>query len=153
MTKYKVTKEFMDGLVSWRDKKCLDVTRGYGFVYLDDLEVLPSVVKAWWLYDNTSIERNNRLIAIISWLNGENMFDVETPKYIVRSNSADREGGYWYVFIRKDTGGSPSWPTNGLAELTYIRDYATEFDTYEEAKSWANLHQVVVEIDKYGDEV
>lgn len=149
MKQYKVTQEFMDNLVAWRDKKCLDVTRGYGFVYLDNLDKIPYVVKAWWLYDNTSIERNRRLIAIISWLNGDEVFEVEkSHRYIVRSDSADKEGGYWYVFVREDTGGSPSWPSNGLAELTYIRDYATEFDTYEHAKEWANSHQVVIEVDE-----
>ena len=154
MKKYKVTKEFMDNLVAWRAKKCLDVTQGYGYVALSDLAKMPAVVEAWWLYDNTSIERNSRLIAIISWLNGEDVFEVEKPrKFVVRSDSSDREGGYWYVFVRENTGSSPSWPTNGMAELTYIRDYATEFDTYREASGWANSHQVVVEVDADGKEV
>lgn len=152
--KYKVTQEFMDKLVEWRDKQCIDVTRGYGFVYHDDLAKVPPVVKAWWLYDNAAMECNSRLITIISWLNGEYVFEVEEPhKFVVRSDSADKEGGYWYVFVREDTGGSPSWPSNGLAELTYIRDYATEFNTYEEAKEWANSHQVVIEVDEEGNEV
>ena len=74
MKQYKVTQEFMDNLVAWRDKKCLDATRGY---YLDNLDKIPYVVKAWWLYDNTSIERNRRLIAIINWLNVDEVFEVE----------------------------------------------------------------------------
>lgn len=143
MKKYKVTKEFMDNLVAWRAKKCLDVTQGYGYVALSDLAKMPSVVEAWWLYDNTSIERNSRLIAIISWLNGEDVFEVEqSNKFIVRSHKADEDGDYTYVSVSGE-----------LTDATYMRKDATKFDTYEEAKSWANSHQVVVEVDEDGKEV
>lgn len=154
--KYKVTKEFMDKLVEWRGTRTLDTTTGdfLSHVAPKDLDSLPSEVETWWYSVGNSMERNRRLIAIISWLNGEDVFEVEKPrKYIVRSDSSDREGGYWYVSVREGTAGSPSYPANGLAELTYIRDYATEFDTCEEAKEWTNSHQVVVEIDEYGKEV
>lgn len=142
MKKYKVTKEFMDELVAWRDKQCIDVTRGYGFVYHDDLAKVPSVVRAWWLYDNASIERNRRLIAIIQWLNGEDVFDVEEPhKYVVRANTPDSDGDYWYVSV-----------SYGFATTASTLPRATKFDTYEEAKEWANSHQVVAEVDEYGNE-
>ena len=143
MTKYMVTKEFMNELVEWRDKKCLDAPRGYGFVYSNDLNVIPHVVKAWWLYDNTSIERNNRLIAIVSWLNGEDVFDVEAPhKFVVRTDTFDSGGDYWYVSVNH------GWLTTVCASPR-----ATKFDTYEEAKEWASSHQVVVEVDEDGKEV
>lgn len=143
MKQYKVTKEFMDELVAWRDKKCLDVTLGQGFVYSSDLDKVPPVVKSWWLYDNTSPERNSRLIAIISWLNGEDVFEVEEPRYAVRSASADESGAYAYVYIFR----------GGLTGYVYSYTDATKFDTYEEAKEWANSHQVVVEIDEDGKEI
>lgn len=137
---YKVTQEFMNELIEWRDKKCLDATRGY---YLDNLDKIPYVVKAWWLYDNTSMERNNRLIAIIQWLNGEDVFEVEEPhKFVVRSDKSDRDGDYTYVLVER-----------GMNATAYLSSYATNFDTREEAQEWANSHQVVIEIDEYGNEV
>ena len=144
MAKYKVTKEFMNELVEWRDKKCLDAPRGYGFVYSNDLNVIPHVVKAWWLYGNTSIERNNRLIAIVSWLNGEDVFDVEAPhKFIVRSEKPDEYEAYTYVVVSRQ----------GVTITSGYRSNATKFDTREEAQEWANSHQVIIEVDKNGKEV
>lgn len=156
MKKYIVTKEFMDELAEWRDTLNIDPTSGDKVTYVmpQDLNAMLSLMSKWWVEDMNPIERNSRLSAIIQWLNGEEVFEVEKPrKYIVRSDSSDREGSYWYVSVREGTAGSPSYPANGLAELTYIRDYATEFDTCEEAKEWTNSHQVVVEIDEYGKEV
>lgn len=140
MKKYKVTKEFMDELVAWRDKKCLDVTRGQGFVYSSDLDKVPSVVKSWWLYDNTSPERNSRLIAIISWLNGDEVFEVEKPsKFVIRSEKPNWDGDYWFVRFKE-----------GMDDTTTHLSKASKFDTYEEAKEWANSHQVVVGVGSEG---
>lgn len=139
MKQYKVTKEFMDEIVAWRDKQRTDATRGYGFVYLDNLDKIPYVVKAWWLYDNTSMERNNRLIAIISWLNGDEVFEVEKPKFIVRSDKTDSYGDYTYVVVK-----------GGTTATSYFLSNATKFSTREEAQEWANSHQVVIEVDSEG---
>ena len=139
MKQYKVTQEFMDNLVAWRDKKCLDATRGY---YLDNLDKIPYVVKAWWLYDNTSIERNRRLIAIISWLNGDEVFEVEEPKFVVRSDKTDSYGDYTYVVVK-----------GGTTATSYFLSNATRFSSYEGAQEWANSHQVVIEIGAEGNEV
>jgi hypothetical protein len=137
--KYKVTKEFMDEIVAWRDKQRIDATRGYGFVYLDNLDKIPYVVKAWWLYDNTSMERNNRLIAIISWLNGDEVFEVEKPKFVVRSDKTDSYGDYTYVVVK-----------GGTTATSYFLSNATKFSTREGAQEWANSHQVVIEVDAEG---
>lgn len=40
-----------------------------------------------------------------------------------------------------------------MATTTYYRSEATMFDTYADAKEWANSHQVIVEIDEDGNEV
>ena len=136
MNKYKVTKEFMDELVTWRDKQCIDVTRGYGFVYHDDLAKVPPLVKAWWLFDNTSIERNKRLIAIVSWLNGEDVFEVKKQhKFVLLNAYPDTYGEYTYVEVN-----------GGIAQPVYLLEYATKFNTQEEALEWANSHQVVVDV-------
>ena len=112
--KYKVTQKFMDELKQWRDVNNLDALN----------------------------ERNNRLIAIVQWLNGEDVFEIEKPrKFVVRSGHTDRDGDYNYVKV-----------FNRIASPVHSQ-YATKFDTREEAQEWANAHQVVVEIDEDGNEV
>ena len=144
--KYKVTKEFMDKLVEWRDKYDLDATSGKNYNYINgnDLDELPAVVVAWWWVNNQyPMERNNRLIAIISWLNGEDVFEVEEPhKYVVRADTPDSDGDYWYVSV-----------SYGFATTACTLPRATKFNTFEEAESWANSHQVVIEVDDNGKEV
>lgn len=142
---YKVTQEFMNKLIEWRDYEGIDATSGKNYNYINDndLDELPAVAEGWWVYDNDPIERNNRLIAIIQWLNGEDVFEVEEPhKFVVRSDKCNYIGDYTYVAIR-----------NHMTTITLILSSATKFDTREEAQEWANSHQVVVEIDEDGHEV
>lgn len=156
MTKYKVPQAVMDDLDTLKDRS--DLSSIYGT--LSDIKYSKALQE--WVYDSENTLKREQ--AVIDYaIHRKDNFEVKAPtwaivskkadRYIVRSDSADGEGGYWYVFIREDTGGSPSWPANALAELTYIRGYATEFDTYAEAKEWANSHQVVVELDEYGNEI
>lgn len=143
--KYKVTNEFMDKLVEWRDKYNLDATSGITLSYMvsSDQAVLPHVVVLWWETSQNPMERNNRLIAIIQWLNGEDVFEVEAPhKFVVRSDKKDYDGCYAYVAVENDM---------TTAAYTFVN--ATKFDTLEEAQEWANSHQVVIEIDEDGNEV
>lgn len=142
---YKVTQEFMNALIKWRDDNSLETKTGYMYeaVYGDEIQRLPDIVDIWWTMLSTSIERNNRLIAIIQWLNGEDVFEVEAPhKFVVRSDKYNYIGDYTYVAIR-----------NCMTTTTRILSSATKFDTREEAQEWANSHQVVVEIDEEGNEV
>lgn len=142
--KYKVTKEFIDKLVEWRDDECIDATSGKNYNYINDndLDELPAVVEGWWVYDNDPIERNNRLIAIIQWLNGDEVFEVEEPhKFIIRSEKPNWDGDYWYVIFKE-----------GMTDTTTHLSKATKFSTREEAKEWANSHQVVIEVDADGKE-
>lgn len=142
--KYKVTEEFMNELIDWRNYENIDTTSGRNYAYLceDNLEEMPRVVDAWWLEDNNPIERNKRLISIIQWLNGEDVFEVEAPhKFVVRSDKKDHDGYYAYVAVENDM---------TTAAYTFVN--ATKFDTLEEAQEWANSHQVVVEIDEEGNE-
>ena len=143
--KYLVTQEFMDKLSKWRNDDDINVTSGksYNYINHNDLENLPDVVFAWWVDDKKPIERNNRLIAIIQWLNGEDVFEVEEPhKFIVRSDKSDRDGDYTYVMLEFD-----------MTTTAYFLSSATKFDTREEAQEWSNSHQVVVEIDAERNEV
>ena len=141
--KYKVTKEFMDKLVEWRGTKTLDATSGdrYNYVGASDLDALPKVVKRWWLEDKNPMERNRRLIAIISWLNGDDsVFEVEEPhKFVVRSENTDSYGDYTYVVVK-----------GGTTATSYFLSNATKFSTREEAQEWTNSHQVVIEVGSEG---
>ena len=136
--KYKATKEFMDKLVEWRGTKTLDATSGdrYNYVGASDLDALPKVVKRWWLEDKNPMERNNRLTAIISWLNGDEVFEVEKPKFIVRSDKPSRNGEYVYSHVYDE-----------ITAYSYSPSNATKFSTREEAQEWANSHQVIIEVD------
>lgn len=143
---YKVTQEFMDELIKWRDLRHLNMENEsyYATFKHQDFRALNGVVMEWQLEDESPIERNKRLIAIIKWLNGEDVFEVEAPhKFVVRSEHTDRDGDYIYVGV------------DYYIFATYRCDLncATKFDTREEAQEWANSHQVVVEIDAEGNEV
>lgn len=134
---YKVTQEFMNELIKWRDADW-----GTPFI-VQDLTWLPVIVSSWCFENESPIERNNRLIAIIQWLNGEDVFEVEAPhKFIVRSDKKDHDGYYAYVAVENDM---------TTAAYTFVN--ATKFDTLEEAQGWANSHQLVVGIDEDGNEV
>lgn len=143
---YKVTQEFMNELIEWQRTRNLYPSEENKFSNVSsvDINCLPNVVQYWWSeHETTSIERNNRLIAIIQWLNGEDVFEVETPhKFVVRSDKKDYDGCYAYVAVENDM---------TTAAYTFVN--ATKFDTREEAQEWANSHQVVVEIDEDGNEV
>ena len=143
---YKVTQEFMNELIYWRDSYNLDYKTSWPYAFVDGSNVseFPEVVEDWWVDSNEPIENNNRLIAIIQWLNGEDMFEVEEPhKFVVRSDKNYTDGTYAYVIV-----------DNGISGKSYYDvSLATKFDTREEAQEWANSHQVVVEIDAEGNEV
>ena len=142
--KYRVTQEFMNELIKWRDYMNLDAKAEFVDTFVDgqDIQKMPGLVDAWWTDYYDSIENNNRLIAIIKWLNGEDVFEVETPhKFVVRSKEIHSDGYYSYVKV--------------VDKMALHTDYnlAMKFDTREEAQEWANSHQVVVEIDEEGNEV
>ena len=143
--KYKVTKEFIDELVAWRDERSLDATSGSVFTTVGtrDLDYLPNVAHRWRSDTNEPIERNHRLIAIIQWLNGEDVFEVEKPhKFVIRSEKPNWDGDYWFVRFKE-----------GMDDTTTHLSKASKFDTREEAQEWANSHQVVIEVDEEGKEI
>ena len=132
--KYVVSQEFMNELEEWKKRGNTDVY----FVGSYDISMLPDYVKRWWNYPEiNNFECNNRLIAIIRWVNGEDVFEVEKPKkWVVRSKDADALGRYGYLDCYDYV----------LTGNIYERTRATKFDTKEEAESWANSHQEVVEV-------
>lgn len=79
MKKYKVTQGFMNELIKWRDQRNINALNGgfYAAFRGQDFRALPLIILEWHLEDEDPIERNNRLIAIVQWLNGEDVFEVE----------------------------------------------------------------------------
>ena len=132
--KYVVSQEFMNELEEWKKRGNTDVY----FVGSYDISMLPIDVIRWWDYPEiNNSEQNNRLIAIIRWVNGEDVFEVEKPKkWVVRSKEHD--GQYFY--------GKLLLANNNTVFMGYSFANATRFDTKEEAESWANSHQEVVEV-------
>ena len=136
--KYVVSQEFMNELEEWKKRGNTDVY----FVGSYDISMLPIDVIRWWDYPEiNNSEQNNRLIAIIRWVNGEDVFEVEKPKkWVVRSKETDNKGNYMYGYIV---------PNERLKymEMAYGKYPSAYFDTKEEAESWANSHQEVVQVE------
>lgn len=140
--KYVVSQEFMNELVEWRDDirhEWFDKKDDGKWLNSADISDLEGIAEDWWLDTEISDnESNNRLIAIIRWVNGEDVFKVDKPKkWIVRSKLKDDDGDYWYVSNNK-----------GLTDRHFYEKNATKFDTKEEAESWANSHQEVIEVEE-----
>ena len=135
--KFKISKEVYDALVEWRDAHNL----GHAHIDGGDLLRLPTFILNFWLELGISQnEANNRLIAIIRWVNGEDVFEVEKPKkWVVRSKDCTEQGNYLYVMLDI---------SHGVKKTInfWDKDVATRFDTKEEAESWANSHQEVVKV-------
>ena len=135
--KYLVSQKFMNDLKDWKKRGNTDVY----FVGSYDISMLPIDVIRWWDYPEiNNSEQNNRLIAIIRWVNGEDVFEVEKPKkWVIRSKGTDDGGHYGY--------GRLLLANNNTLFMGYSLAKATLFNTKEEAQSWANSHQEVVEVE------
>lgn len=136
--KYKVTEEFMNELIKWRD----EYTKSVFGVNAVSLNNMPEIVRSWRFEYNSAIETNKRFGAIVNWINGEEVFKVEYQhKFLVRSKEIHSDGYYSYVKV--------------VDQMALHTDYnlAMKFDTREEAQEWTNSHQVVVEIDEEGNDV
>lgn len=134
MKKYKVTQEFMDGLIKWRD----EYTKSIFGVNAVSLTNMPEIVRSWRFGYNSSIETNKRLGAIIDWINGEDVFEIGTPKYIVQRKVFNLFIGRQYI----------SHGNYGEISMTRSKKDATRFDDFNKAYEWANKHFEVVEVDE-----
>ena len=138
-SKMQISKEVYDALVEWKDEHETELEVSLTkLIDPHEFTYLAAIVDEWWLDSNISnIESKNRLIAIIRWVNGEDVFEVE--KWVVRSDSKDSEGDYWYVRLDRNE--------HNKSNVGYNIETATRFGTKEEAESWANAHQEVIEIE------
>lgn len=138
MKKMKINKEVYDALVEWKNN--LMPSKRIHHADFDDFFANYSIFE-WWYKASSGIEANNRLISIIRWVNGEDIFEVEKPKkWVVRSKETDTGGDYRHVLL---------YDSFDLINPKVVasQEYATKFDTKEEAQSWANAHQEVIEVE------
>ena len=130
MDKMKISKEVYDALVEWREYMALNQSPNV-FVNEYALSNLPKVIDDWWGDFRVDIkEANNRLIAIIRWVNGEDVFEVEEPKkWVIKTKMISSPEGY--LAYDKDMG-----------RLYYSLEIKDEnimkFDNSLEAGLWTN---------------
>ena len=137
--KYAVSQVFMNELKGWKNTLDSNDDEYKPLVSWVNIKNLPETVYMWLGDDLPDKENNNRLISIIRWVNGEDVFEVEKPKkWVVRSKGTDDDDNYSYVFIN----------LHNFTLSTYHISNATKFDTKEEAESWDNAHQEVIEVEE-----
>lgn len=132
MKKYKVTQEFMDSLEDWREKFV------NGEIPVNELtyETHNNVVELWRFENFGTGESIQRLGALLNWINGEDVFEIGTPKYIVKRKDVNFLVGNEYLSI-----------DNYIAtQITRNKEKATIFDDFNKASEWANKHFEVVEV-------
>lgn len=130
--KYSVTQVFMQDLNNWRDDRRIYAEDG-AVLGWEDFQDEPERVQNWRLNTGSALEANNRLIAIINWLNGEDVFSVDKPSYIVR-----KKGVRKYVNVEVEGG----------FELVEDKCDATVFYRLEDAKEYENAIFEAVELDE-----
>lgn len=134
MKKYKVTQEFMDELEDWRGK----FLNGEIPVNALTRETHDNVVELWRFNNFGTGEFIQRLGALLNWINGEDVFEVGTPKYIVKRKGIVSIDVSKYLCVTE----------KGNILTVSLYDNATRFDDFEKASEWANKHFEVVEVDE-----
>lgn len=137
MKKYKVTQEFMDALNEWNNNH--KYHSGVTLINEYTINELPEDVLDW-LFNNfgNMAEKNKKFGAIINWINGEDVFEIGTPLYLVKRKNVNFLVGNEYLSIDNYT----------AIHITRDKEKATRFDDFEEASGWANKHFEVVEVDE-----
>ena len=135
MKKYKVTQEFMDSLEDWRDKWV------NGEIPVNSLTANNryDVVESWRFEHFSNDEIMKRLGALLNWINGEDVFEIGTPKYIVKRMRNP---------VLSDVDEYVSLNSIGSAFIVNNEKDATRFITFEKASEWSNKHFKVVEVDE-----
>lgn len=134
MNKYKVTQEFMDSLDDWRGKW----VDGHFPVNALTSETIKNVVERWRLKYIENGEPTKRLGALLNWINGEDVFEIGKPKYIVQRKEKKFDGNREYLYLTADDN----------VRTVLAPENATCFDSFEKASEWTNAHFEVVEVDE-----
>lgn len=136
MKKYKVTQEFIDELEEWKRANFNDE---FMMVNTDAIADFSEVINNWWYSEVfNDREQNKRLVAIINWVNGEDVFEIGTQTYIVQRIGFNLLVGNEYLSIDNYT----------AIHITRDKEKATRFDDFNKASEWANAHFEVVELDE-----
>lgn len=135
MKKYKVTQEFMDELETWKNMLEANVVSINEFFFDETIKN----VENWRSEYVSQADRNQRFGAIVNWINGEDVFEVGAPKYVVQLKGVVPLLGKGYVYTA----------TDGYVSVTYSIEDATKFDDFEKASEWTNKHFEVVEAKEY----
>lgn len=130
MKKYKVTQEFMDELETWKNMLEANVVSINEFFFDETIKN----VENWRSEYVSQADRNQRFGAIVNWINGEDVFEVGMPKYVVQQ----KENRSRFIRFMRD----------GNVEIFSGIKFATRFDDFNEASEWANTHFEVVEVDE-----
>lgn len=145
INKYKVSQELMNDINDWRD-------RAEGLVVDVDLKVgivLPWSIHDWWMTGDGNVS-NNRLISLIQYVNGEDVFEVDKPKkWVVRSKIKENgESKYNYLrLIGRDYWTAPNIDEAIATKTTVVLDLAFKFDSKEESEKWTNPMMEAVEVE------
>lgn len=134
MKKYKVTPKFMDELEDWKikwedDKISVNAT-------LFDRRI--KTIEHWRIGISSVSESYKHFGALVNWINGEDVFEIGTPKYIVQRKDAVGSDMREYIHLER----------YGDVCLLYGLENATRFDDFVKASEWANKHFEVVEVDE-----
>ena len=135
--KMKIPENIYNMLVEWRYALELKTDCITGF----KLHMLNDEVHEWASDVTTLSDNHNRYIAILQWLDGDDVFEVENlKKWVVRSKETDEFGDYRYIDLADYV---------GITNIKFVVEIgnASKFDTKEEAESWANAHQEVIEVE------
>lgn len=132
MKKYSIRQSIMYDLNNWKEEQRIDVKNG-AVVSWEDFKNFPDRVIEWQLNTGNAVEANNRLITLIKWLNGEDVFIVDKPSYVVR--------------VKGDNGYLDVEDCHPFSIVSDKRD-ATVFYRLEDAKQYENAILEVVELDE-----
>ena len=145
MKNFKITRNLYNKIVDWKLSMEPDPFKTPVISY-EALSNIPEEIKDWWQYPyrhHNTQEGNDRITALIRYLNGQYIFTIKKQKKFVVRNKGVYDGA---VFGEKD----PYYYVEAFGDQTYmikgIKD-ATHFDSEFEAYEYKNSHQEVIEVE------
>ena len=145
MKNFKITRNLYNKIVDWKLSMEPDPFKTPVISY-EALSNIPEEIKDWWQYPyrhHNIQEGNDRITALIRYLNGQYIFTIKKQKKFVVRNKGVYDGA---VFGEKD----PYYYVEAFGDQTYmikgIKD-ATHFDSEFEAYEYKNSHQEVIEVE------
>ena len=144
MESHKVSEDLMSAIDEWK------TVVG---PYVVSVDLSPSItgetIRKWLGDRGTDAEHNNRLIALIRYVNGEDVFEVEKPKkWVVRSKKIPYDSSYNFVALYDDNASITTELKHAYtANIVDGLYFAFVFDSKEEAEKWSNPLMEVVEVE------